>query len=161
MKYPLKSLGPTYTITNPFAKGWILLFFGLIPIIIGLAMQLNTLAFLSSADSATGTILQCKLETTTAQGKTTTNDFPVIRFQTQSGQSITFQSSESDDNCWEGDTRTVKYQPDDPHNARLDASSNIWLAFIGIGSLFVLWSFICFFEGIVRKAKVRRQEMKS
>jgi hypothetical protein len=147
------NVGPTITITNPITIGWILLFFGLIFGVIGIVFQWNTLAFLPGTVSTTGTIIQCKSETTTnSQGNQINNNFPVVSFQAQSGQQITFKASESDSSCFEGGTVKVIYHPDNPHDARLNAF-NAWLVFIGFGFVFILLGLINFLRGIIRKVR--------
>lgn len=146
-----KALGPTYTITSPFAKGWLLLLFAIIFGSVGLGMQWNTVIFLPGSLSATGTIIHCDMKTTLSQGHPGTEPVPVVSFQTQTGQHMVFEASESDSSCFEGDTRNVRYHPNDPQGARLD--SNTWLVFVGISSAFGLWSLFCFMQGIIRKMR--------
>jgi hypothetical protein len=146
-----KTLGPTITITNPFAIGWLLVLVGIVPMAIGVFIQWNTLTFLPGTVSTTGTVIRCDTETTINSQGQHTYLFPVVSFQTQSGQHITFEASESDGSCFEGNTATVRYHPNDPQDARLN--SNIWLGFAGFGLGFILLSLFNFLRGIIRKVK--------
>jgi hypothetical protein len=72
--------------------------------------------------------------------------FPTVRFQAASGSSITFQSemgSSTDDNKI-GDTVTVRYRPEQPHVAEIDAFMPLWGLTVLFGGLGVVFLFIGF-----------------
>src|SRR6187551_2989986 len=116
-------------ITNPFAKGWLLLLLGVIVCSVGLGMQWDTVTFLAGSSSTTGTILRCDVTTIHALGHPTDAYTSVITFQTQTGQTITFEAS-SNSTCEAGDSVAVRYHPNNPQDARLD--SNTWVIFFVI-----------------------------
>lgn len=146
-----KTFGSTYTITNPFVSGWLLILFGVVFGCIGLAVQWNTVMFFPGSISTTGTVIRCDMRTMINQGHSVTESVPVVSFQTQTGQHLTFEAAGGGSSCFEGDTVTVRYHPNDPQNARLN--SNAWLVFVGIGSASVLLSLVYFSQGIIRKIR--------
>jgi hypothetical protein len=108
--------------------GWLAILTGSVMFLIGLFILFGTLSFLSGTVTAQGTIIRCVWA-----GKSGYR--PVVNFQTQTGQSITF-SSPSPDSCHQGDTVTVRYHADDPQYALIDSFFGTWwppLLFIGLG----------------------------
>jgi len=153
MKFYKVTAGYTITITNPFTIGWICILLGLFIGLFVVADHLETLQFLRGSLSTQGTIIQCNTESVSGlNGSRNDAVFPVVRFQTQIGQRITFEASESDGSCLEGNTVTVRYHPNNPEDARLNAS-NEWLWFSGIGLAFILLGLFNFLRGVIRKAR--------
>ncbi len=94
--------------------------FGLFFLVIGLSLIKDTVAFLPGTITAQGTIIHCSYDDDH-------NCHPTIRFQTQTGQSITIGSSESASTYYEGKSVEVRYHPETPQDGRMLSLWGTWL----------------------------------
>lgn len=139
----------TYTL-SPLAGGCLLAFLGMIFVAIGVFPEWDTLRFLPDTISTKGTIVTCER---VANLKNRTNAcYPTVKFQTQEGRYITFNSSIGSDSYVEGETVTVRYHANNPQDARLDPGF-IWLSFILFGGLFILGGLLTYLRSQFGKAR--------
>lgn len=122
---------------NPLVGGClgpVFLVVGLIFALVGLFLGLDALRFLPGTVSTSGTIVHCN-EVTDSEGSTSCQ--PTVRFQTQTGQTITFISSFGSD-YKQGDAVTVAYHSVNPHDARISDFGSTWALPIVFGGLGLL-----------------------
>jgi hypothetical protein len=125
MLYNQQSYQPNRRSGNPIINtflGILFLVIGGIFALVGLFSGLSSLVFLPGTVSATGTIIHCE-EVPDGQGDLSCE--PTVRFQTQSGQTVTFVSS-FDSDYHQGDTVTVVYHPAHPQDARITSFGITW-----------------------------------
>ena len=137
------------TRSNPIISGCIIGFVGLVFAVVGTFFLMDTLRFLPGTITANGTIVQCK-----DSGGENSSCQPVVNFTTQSGQQITFNSSFSSSSFNEGEAVTVRYHPNNPHDARIDSFVSTWLfpvIFGGLGLIVLLLGFFTLLRGILRR----------
>lgn len=139
----------TYTV-GPRTGGCLLVVIGLIILAVGIVFEWNTLRFLPGTVSTSGVVLSCNLVYNPNNGGT--NCEPIVRFQTQAGQSMTFRSSEGSAGYSVGDGVTVIYHPSNPRDARLDIGMS-WLWFAVLGLPFILFGLVMYFRGLINKSK--------
>jgi hypothetical protein len=140
----------TNIVIGPRAGGCLLVVIGLIIVAVGALVEWNTLSFLPGTVSTTGTILSCDMISNPSNGGV--DCAPVVQFQTQTGQSITFKSSVGSSGYFVGDGVTVLYHPNHPQDARLDIGMAwIWVYIFGLG--FVLFGVVMFLRGLIDRSK--------
>jgi hypothetical protein len=120
--------------------GPVLIFIGLVFVLVGLLIELNTLIFLQGAISTHGVIVSCEMITSSegsTSGGTTKECQPKFQFQTRAGRKVTVQDMSSSSSWSQGDIVTVDYHSNDPQDARIEMGL-FWLIFVVIGSFFIL-----------------------
>ena len=128
---------------QPQLIGIIFAIVGAALLVIGVVVFSRTRRFLATAVSAQGTVLEMIQRTSKdREGAVSTVWAPRVRFSA-SGQTIEFESKvgSSPPRYKEGDTLEVKYDPQDPNNARVAAGSSMWLVPVllgGIGVVFLI-----------------------
>ncbi|MBC8032233.1 MAG: DUF3592 domain-containing protein [Pyrinomonadaceae bacterium] len=99
---------------------------------------IRTRAFLRNSASAVGIVIAL----TEDRGGDEISYFPRVTFKTPSGNDITFQSGMGSSSQARsiGDSVAVRYQPDQPQAAEIDAFMTLWgltLLFGGLGVVFL------------------------
>jgi hypothetical protein len=97
-------------------------------------------AFLRNSATASGTVVAL----TESRDRDENSYFPKVKFQTTSGLEVTFQS-EMGSSCEAkqiGDPVTVRYRPDQPHLAEIDALMPLWGLTVLFGGLGVVFLFV-------------------
>lgn len=116
-----------------------LLFIGLLQLGIGAILYQGTRSFLATAIPSQGEIIALDRR----QDDDSTSYYPVIQFETQSGQIIEFTSATGFDfsTYQVEDEVTILYSQESPQEARIDSFSALWmpsLTLLSIGGLFTL-----------------------
>jgi hypothetical protein len=98
----------------------------------------RTRAFLRNSAVASGIVIAL----TENRERDEISYFPKVKFQTPSGRDITFQSAmgSSSEAKSIGDSVAVRYRPDQPHVAEIDAFMPLWgltLLFSALGVVFL------------------------
>jgi hypothetical protein len=107
---------------------------GVVLLIVGAALLVRQVQFVTAAERATGTVVAVSRETD-SDGEVTF--YPVVRFTTAHGKEIEFKSSTGSKPASHstGDRVEVLYDPDDPSDAQLSGFLDLWL---GPGVLLLL-----------------------
>jgi type II secretory pathway pseudopilin PulG len=128
---------------QPQTIGIVFAIVGVVMLVIAVVVFSRTRRFLATALSAQGTVIEM-IERTRRdrEGRTSTVWAPRVQFSV-SGQTIEFESKvgSSPPRYKEGQAIEVKYDPQDPNNARVAAASSMWLvpALVGgIGVIFLI-----------------------
>lgn len=112
---------------------------GIIVFLIGEFMLINNFLFLPGSISTDGTIISC-----TMIGKHKDTCQPTTRFKTPQGESITFQESYGSSNFSQGDSVTVRYHLNTPHDARIYSLLDTWFLPISLNVLGLIFLWIGF-----------------
>ncbi len=122
-----------------------LILIGMLCIAAGFLSRSKTTKFLESATRSTGVVTGFEEGTS---GSSDTGDRniiyrPIVEFKTATGEQITFTAKigSQTKSYTEGDSITVHYQSDNPHNARIDSFLSLWLVPLiawGIGAVLFL-----------------------
>src|SRR5437763_15722093 len=107
---------------NCKALGYFVTIFGLVFLGIGLFLLKDVLSFMPGTITAQGTIIHCSYDESSDNAS---NCSPTVRFTTQSGQSITIGSADSCSSLYEGKEVQVRYNPETPHEIRIDSFRNV------------------------------------
>jgi hypothetical protein len=112
---------------------------GVVLLVIGAVLLVRTVQFVTTAEHATGTVIDLSRETD-SEGEALF--YPVVRFSTADGEEIEFKSStgSSPPSHSTGDSVEVLYDADDPNDARLSGFLDVWIEpaiFLFIGAGFV------------------------
>jgi hypothetical protein len=138
---------------HPITNGCLLAIFGLVFLGVGYFLLMDTLKFLPGTLSAQGIITRCSYDRD-SDGRSS-GCRPTIRFQTQSGQSVSIVSSVSSAFFHVRDTVAVRYHPDTPEDGRPDTFWSTWLfpfIFVIVGLITFFASPFVLFRGIIRRA---------
>ncbi|WP_220209804.1 DUF3592 domain-containing protein [Reticulibacter mediterranei] len=138
---------------NPITNGCLLAIFGLVFLGVGYFLLMDTLKFLPGTLSAQGVITNCSYDRD--RNGSSSGCRPTIRFQTQSGQSISVAPSESSSFFHVRDTIAVRYHPETPEDGRTDTFLSTWmlpLICTGVGLITFLVSPFVLLRGIIRRA---------
>jgi type II secretory pathway pseudopilin PulG len=128
---------------QPQTIGIVFAIVGVVMLVIAVVVFSRTRRFLATALSAQGTVIEMIQRTRRdREGRTSTVWAPRVQFSV-SGQTIEFESKvgSSPPRYKEGQAIDVKYDPQDPNNARVAAASSMWLvpALVGgIGVIFLI-----------------------
>ncbi len=105
---------------------------GAVFLVVGVRNYLRTRRFVSQASSTTGTVTDVKTRTsrshTSSGPRVSTYRYPVVRFQTQDGRSVEFES-ETGTNTFSqksGEQVEVLYDPLKPEQARIKSFMMLW-----------------------------------
>ncbi len=112
---------------------------GIVLLTVALYLVHSTQTFLEEASTANGTVI----ELVRKKSSDSNTYAPVVRFVTDTGESIEFTSDTSSNppSYSEGESVRVLYRPAAPHAARIDGFFSLWLGPIiagGLGAIFVL-----------------------
>lgn len=138
---------------RPVTNGCLLAVFGLVFLGVGYFLLMDTLKFLPGTLSAQGVITSCRYDRDSDGSSSGCR--PTIRFQTQSGQSISIVSSVSSDLFHARDIVAVRYHPETPEDGRPDTFWSTWLipiVCIGIGLITFLAGPFVLLRSIIRQA---------
>jgi hypothetical protein len=97
---------------------------GIVVLVIGILLFVRTRRFVGRAASAIGTIMDVKTRWRLGWGL---NRVSVVRFQTQDGQTVEFESYRSILSPGPGEHVEVLYDPLNPEEARSDSFMELWL----------------------------------
>ena len=131
--------------------GYIFKFLGGILIIIGLIQAANTVSFMQSAERTTGVVMDYERVEDAAPpfigGDAGVLYYPVVRFETISGQQVEFSAPSGRNSRVYAieETVSVFYDTEDPDNSRLGSFWGLWgrtVVFVGLGAVFVLIGFL-------------------
>jgi hypothetical protein len=105
---------------------------GAVFLVVGVRNYLRTRRFVNQASSTTGTVTDVKTRTsrshTSSGPRVSTYRYPVVRFQTQDGRSVEFES-ETGTNTFSqkpGEQVEVLYDPLRPEQARIKSFMMLW-----------------------------------
>ncbi len=105
---------------------------GAVFLVVGVRNFVRTRRFVNQASSATGTVTDVKTRTsrsrTSSGARVSTYRYPVVRFQTQDGRSVEFES-ETGTNTFSqrpGEQVEVLYDPLRPEQARIKSFMMLW-----------------------------------
>ena len=103
-------------------------------LVIGIRNFLRTRRFVNQASSATGTVTEVKTRTSrshTSDGpRIRSYRYPVVRFQTQDGRTVEFESETGTNTFSQGPGEQVEvlYDPLKPEQARIKTFMMLWFA---------------------------------
>ena len=118
---------------------WLLVPFALAAVgawflVVGVRNYLRTRRFVNQASSATGTVTDVKVRTSrshTSDGpRIRSHRYPVVRFQTQDGRTVEFESETGTNTFSQGPGEQVEvlYDPLKPEQARIKTFMMLWFA---------------------------------
>ena len=121
--------------------GSVFFFIGLVFIVVGGIFYYNTHTFLARSEATTGKVVRLiQGYSQSSNGGSSVLFYPVVRFETQTGDIIDFQSRIGSRPAHRiGDIVRVRYLKEDPHQARIDTFFQLWflsLLFGGLGFFF-------------------------
>ena len=105
---------------------------GAVFLVLGVRNFVRTRRFVSQASSATGTVTDVKTRASrshTGDGpRVSTYRYPVVRFQTQDGRTVEFESETGTNTCSQkpGEQVEVLYDPLKPEEARIKTFMMLW-----------------------------------
>ena len=118
-------------------------------LVVGVRNYLRTRRFVSQASPATGTVTEVKTRTSrshTGSGSgVTTLRYPVVRFQTQDGRTVEFESETGTNTFSQGPGEQIEvlYDPLRPEQARIKSFMMLWFGPL----IFSVVGFFLFFFG--------------
>lgn len=121
--------------------GLIFGFLGLVAVIVGAVLSADSMAFVNSTVTTTGTVVSnAASESCTRDdyGTTCSTIFqPVVEFTAPSGKTIRFTSgvSSTQPRYDAGESVPVRYRPSSPHDARIDGFLDLWFAPTLVGGI--------------------------
>ena len=125
---------------------------GAVFLVIGIRNFVGTRRFVSRASSATGTITDVKTRTSTSHSTEGTRvrryRYPVVRFQTQDGRTVEFESETGTSSFSQGPGEQVEviYDPLKPEEARIKSFMILWFRPLIFGVVgFFMFAFGAFF----------------
>ena len=107
---------------------------GAVFLVVGVRNFVRTRRFVNQASSTTGTVTDVKTRTsrshTSSGPRVSTYRYPVVRFQTQDGRSVEFESETGTSSFSQGpgEQVTVLYDPLKPQDARIKTFMMLWFA---------------------------------
>jgi len=107
---------------------------GAVFLVLGIRNFVRTRRFVSRASSATGTVTDVKIRTSTSHSGEGTRvrryRYPVVRFQTQDGRTVEFESETGTSSFSQGPGAQVEvlYDPLKPGEARIKTFMMLWFA---------------------------------
>lgn len=144
---------------NPLAAGCGTFICGCIFLLFGILFVRDTLSFLPGTLTTSGVITHCDYNNNNDTSDAITGSSsctPTVKFQTKSGQTISFISSESAAWFHQNDTVTVRYHPQTPNDGRIDSFLSTWLIPLiacGVGLLVLLMSPFILLRAIIRRLR--------
>lgn len=129
---------------SPSMIGIVFAVVGVVLLAIGVKIYLSTKKFLATAVGAQGTVIEMVERTRRdREGDVSTMWAPKVRFEV-AGKPIEFESSigASPPRYKEGQTIDVKYDPQDPNNAKVASGSSYWTGPIILGGLGVIFTIV-------------------
>ena len=108
----------------------------------------TTLFFVVNSESATGSVVDFEEVTNPAPvlnpGGTSSFYYAIIQFSTPENRQVRFQgrSGRGDSSFEQGDRVEVRYRPENPEQARIDSTLEIWATPLIFGGLFLVFGII-------------------
>ena len=122
--------------------------FGIIFVLSGIVMVFNRILFLNNAITVQGEVISLQKEITKDNDNHTSIIYkPEVKFQTKSGEVITFVSKVGSNppSFSVGRIIEVVYNPEYPNNAELNSFLSLWfvqMVFIALGVIFIVISIV-------------------
>ncbi|MFP4643018.1 MAG: DUF3592 domain-containing protein [Spirochaetales bacterium] len=113
--------------------------------LVAVGSALNTLSFVSRAQSAQGEVVDFEQVTNPAPAVNPAGsdsfNHAVVEFETDAGDTSSFngRSSRAEDTFAVGDSVDVLYRPDSPDVARIDSIVEVWATPLIFGGLFIVF----------------------
>lgn len=142
--------------------GIFLMLFGALFVGIGFFVWQDNRSFVSKAATAEGIVVEMRSRTSRdSDGDVSTTYYPVVRFQPEFGEPITFAANFSTNppEYRVEDRVTVYYNPSDPTDARLSSAGlSVWLPLIFgiVGGVAFVVGLIVLLVGISARRTLRR-----
>jgi len=125
---------------------------GAVFLVLGIRNFVRTRRFVSRASSATGTVTDVKTRTSTSHSSEGTRvrryRYPVVRFQTQDGRTVEFETETGTTSFSQGPGEQVEviYDPLKPEEARIKSFMMLWFRPLILGVVgFFMFAFGAFF----------------